>query len=70
MEKLCERNAFVDPQTSLFDTFKPSDAIIPDGALGGLIVAQFAAHKPDTPAFLGFWVPSEKLRSAYYCTIL
>jgi hypothetical protein len=66
MAKLCERNAFIDPQTSLFDSFKPADAIIPDGALGGLVVAQFAPHAPDKPAFLGFWIPSERLGRAYY----
>jgi hypothetical protein len=66
MEKLCERNAFVDPQTSLFDAFDPSEAVIPDGSLGGLIVAQYRPHMPDAPAFLGFWIPSEKLNKAYY----
>lgn len=66
MEKLCERNAFVDPQTSLFDTFDPTEAVIPDGSLGGLIVAQYRPHMPDAPAFLGFWIPSEKLNKAYY----
>jgi|GEM_PF-4248837 len=64
--KLCERNALVDPQTSLFDAFKPSDAVIPDGALGGLIVAQYAPHTPEKPAFLGFLVPSVGLGSTYY----
>jgi hypothetical protein len=64
--KLCERNAFADPQTSLFDTFKPADAVIPDGALGGLIVAQYAPHAPEKPAFLGFMVPSERLGRTYY----
>lgn len=64
--KLCHRNSFVDPQTSLFDAFKPTDAVIPDGALGGLIVAQYSPHAPEKPAFLGFLVPSEKLGRTYY----
>lgn len=66
LAKLCERNSFVDPQTDLFDTVSASDAVIPDGSLGGLIVAQYRPHMPDAPAFLGFWVPSEKLNRAYY----
>lgn len=66
MAKLCERNAILDPQTKLFDDVRTSDAVIADGALGGLIVAQYRPHAPDAPAFLGFWVPSERLNSAYY----
>jgi hypothetical protein len=66
MEKLCERNEIIDPQSALFDTISASDAVIPDGALGGLIVAQYQAHNPDVPAFLGFWIPSKKLNEHYY----
>lgn len=66
MEQLCQRNEIVDPQTRLFDTISTSDSVIPDGALGGLIVAQYQAHNPDVPAFLGFWVPSTKLNQHYY----
>ena len=66
MKKLCERNEIVDPQTSLFETISTSDSLIPDGALGGLIVAQYQAHNPDVPAFLGFWVPSTTLDRHYY----
>lgn len=66
VRQLCERNAFLDPQTGLFDTFKPEDAVVADGALGGLIVAQYSASNPEVPAFLGFWVPSENLNSPYY----
>ena len=66
MQALCERNEIVDPQTKLFDTILKSDAIIPDGALGGLIVAQYQPHNPDVPAFLGFWVPSQSLTEHYY----
>ncbi|MDF7777422.1 hypothetical protein P1X14_19350 [Sphingomonas sp. AOB5] len=66
MEKLCERNAVLDPQTKLFDEVPPSDIVIADGSLGGLIVAQYRPHAPDVPAFLGFWIPSERLNSAYY----
>ncbi len=63
---LCQRNSILDPQSTLFDKVAPSDAVIADGAMGGLLVAQFSHHSPDQPAFLGFWVPSEKLSSAYY----
>ena len=66
MEQLCARNGILDPQTGLFDDIAPKDTIIADGAMGGLIVAQYRPHTPDTPAFLGFWVPSENLKSAYY----
>lgn len=64
--KLCARNAPLDPQGKLFDGITPADTVIPDGALGGLIVAQFRPHQPEIPAFLGFWVPSEGLSGSYY----
>lgn len=63
---LCKRNSILDPQSTLFDKVAPSDAVIADGALGGLIVAQYRPHAPDVPAFLGFWIPSERLGSTYY----
>ena len=66
MKKLCARNAIVDPQHRLFDGIDPADAVVPDGSLGGLIVAQYRPNTPDVPAFLGFWVPSERLNQAYY----
>lgn len=63
---LCKRNEIANPQHSLFESIDPKDAVVPDASLGGLIVAQYAPHMPETPAFLGFWVPSEDLSSAYY----
>jgi hypothetical protein len=66
LRQLCERNAPLNPQGSLFASTDESDRLIPDGALGGLIVVQYRAHQPDVPAFIGFWVPSEKLGGPYY----
>jgi hypothetical protein len=66
IEKLCARNAPLNPQGELFDGVKSVNTVIPDGAFGGLIVAQFRPHQPEVPAFLGFWVPSEKLSRSYY----
>lgn len=63
---LCERNEIANPQSSLLDSLSPDDAIVPNGSLGGLIVAQYDGHSPEKPAFLGFWVPSSTLGDAYY----
>lgn len=64
--ELCQRNAVVNPQGGLFESIARDDTIIPRGSLGALIVAQYSSSKPDEPAFLGFWVPSENLREPYY----
>lgn len=66
LKRMCQRNDIADPQTGLFEDENPPKALIPDGALGGLIVAQYAWNEPLKPAFLGFWVPSANLRSAHY----
>jgi hypothetical protein len=63
---MCERNEILNPQGSLFDDSDDGDRVLPDGSLGALIVVQYRAHQPDIPAFIGFWVPSEKLKNAYY----
>lgn len=63
---LCKRNEIANPQSSLLDTLSPDDAVVPNGALGGLIVAQYDGHTPEMPAFLGFWVPSPTLGDTYY----
>lgn len=64
--KLCERNAIVSPQGSLFDQVEREKVVVPRGSLGALIVAQYSPANPEEPAFLGFWVPSEDLREPYY----
>jgi len=64
--EMCKRNEVASPQGWLFDIVDPKDAVIPDASLGALIVAQYAPHNPDAPAFLGFWVPSEDLSKPYY----
>jgi hypothetical protein len=66
LKQLCQRNEIVNPQSTLFDEETPPEALIPDGSLGGLVVAQYASNQPLKPAGLGFWVPSADLRSAYY----
>lgn len=66
LKHLCQRNEIMNPQSSLFGDENPPEAFIPDGSLGGLVVAQYASNEPLKPAFLGFWVPSPDLRSAYY----
>ena len=66
VEKLCERNGPLDPQGGLFEQASEDSRLLPDGALGALIVAEYKANQPDVPAFLGFWVPSESLSSTYY----
>lgn len=64
--EMCKRNEIASPQGGLFDAIDPKDAVIPDASLGALIVAQYAPHNPDVPAFLGFWVPSKDLSAPYY----
>ncbi|MEL7738224.1 hypothetical protein AAG614_07575 [Citromicrobium bathyomarinum] len=66
VRQLCVRNAIVDPQSDLFSRDDKPDALIPDGSLGGLIVAQYDGSTPTKPAFLGFWVPSSDLSEAFY----
>lgn len=66
MKQLCARNEVTNPQLGLLVDEHPPEPLIPDGALGGLIVAQYAGGEPTKPAFLGFWVPSADLKSAYY----
>jgi hypothetical protein len=66
LKKLCRGNELINPQSGLFDNDNPPEALIPDGSLGGLIVAQYARSEPLKPAFLGFWVPSADLNSAHY----
>lgn len=66
VQLLCERNAPLNPQSSLFEGHEDIPRLIPTGALGALLVAQFQPSMPDVPAFLGFWVPSENLSEAYY----
>jgi hypothetical protein len=66
LKELCVRNEIANPQIPLFEQFDPKDAVIPDGALGGLIVAQYSSGQPTYPAFLGFWVPSPDLTKAHY----
>jgi hypothetical protein len=56
----------MNPQSDLLDSLSPDDAVVPNGALGGLIVAQYDRHTPEKPAFLGFWVPSAPLSEPYY----
>lgn len=56
----------MNPQSGLFDSDEKPEALIPDGALGGLIVAQYNSAMPMKPAFLGFWVPSSDLSSVFY----
>ena len=66
VKQLCQRNAIVDPQSDLFRDDVTLDTLIPDGSLGGLIVAQYDWARPTAPAFLGFWVPSADLSGIFY----
>lgn len=66
VRELCRRNAMVDPQNDLFMRDDKPDTLIPDGSLGGLIVAQYDGATPTAPAFLGFWVPSSDLSDTFY----
>jgi len=66
LQELCVRNAVVDPQNDLFLHDEKPETLIPDGSLGGLIVAQYDGNTPTKPAFLGFWVPSADLSDVFY----
>ncbi|WP_298335382.1 hypothetical protein [uncultured Erythrobacter sp.] len=66
VQDLCRRNAVIDPQNDLFTRDDKPEALIPDGSLGGLVVAQYDWTTPTKPAFLGFWVPSSDLSDVFY----
>lgn len=67
VEKLCARNAPLDPQGTLFEPAADAvSTLIPDGAFGGLIVSEHNAATPEVPSFVGFWIPSNDLKQRFH----
>lgn len=61
------RNAVLNPQGGLFEE-RPAGVVevIPDGALGALVVVEPSSYVPDAPVHIGFMVPSPSLRKTYF----
>jgi len=66
-----KNNEIANPQTNLFhDEETGIRRVIPNGSLGAMIVTESSVHAPDTPLWIGFWLPSPNLKNAYFrCSI-
>lgn len=60
-------NEVANPQRNLFkDEAGEIPRVIPNGSLGALIVAEASVYAPDTPLWIGFWLPSPNLKRSYF----
>jgi hypothetical protein len=55
----------MDPQGSLGLTPEKVTKILPNGAIGAVIVVESSVHQPDRPRYVGFWIPSPSLLSHF-----
>ncbi len=71
VRELSARNTPLDPQSSFFDEAPSEVAVMtPSGAFGALVVVEPSMRVPDSPMYVGFWIPSPNLKRAYYrCTL-
>jgi hypothetical protein len=68
MQRHCERNNILDPQSRLIFA-KERDVvrkIIPDGSIGALITVEGSIHTPNLPRYIGFWVMAPGLRRTFF----
>jgi hypothetical protein len=64
--ELASGNEVLNPQPDLLTEPPPVARIIPDGSLGGFLVAESSPSVPDSPLSLAFFVPSPDLRRDYF----
>ena len=67
VQRMVARNRPLDPQLPLFEeTEAKVPRVIPSGTFGAMIVVEYSASQPDTPVYVGFYIPSQDLTHAYY----
>lgn len=65
MKEICARNGILDPQGDLFLPRKPD--LIPDGALGAVLVTEYDGPTPGVASFVGLLIPSPDLKKELHC---
>jgi hypothetical protein len=66
MRRHAARNGVMDPQGSLGFTREKVTTILPNGAIGAVIVVEGSVHQPDRPRYVGFWIPSPSLVKPFF----
>lgn len=59
-------NDAIDPQKRLEYESKKTKRLIPNGSVGAVIAVEPSMLTPDTPNYVGFYIPTENLSGKYY----